>query len=209
MVQQLGEGSAIPTDPQHTHPIIQPSSSQPQNTQKPRKPTRKDTQIPKPSSPTESVTDEVVHKEFGDRLVKDATTASSLEAEKDSGNITKTQSKETPNEPSSQRTNSVGGPSCQETIRDTIAQTSLGEDASKQGRIDAINVDEDITLVSVHDDTNKEMFDVDTLNAKEVFVAGINKNVIEEVTDGAQVSTTVTTVTINTEEITLDQSLEA
>ncbi|GJV79659.1 putative ribonuclease H-like domain-containing protein [Tanacetum coccineum] len=152
-----------------------------------------------------------------------ATTASSLEAEQDSGNINKTQSKATPNESSSQGTNSGGGPWCQETMGDTIAQTrlkldelmalcttlqnrvldlektkttqhneiaslkrrvkklekknrsrthrlkrlykvgltarvessdneeSLGEDASKQGRIDAIDADEEITLVSVHD----------------------------------------------------------
>nr|GEY82312.1 hypothetical protein [Tanacetum cinerariifolium] len=120
---ELGEGSTIPTDPHHTPIILQPSSSQPKKTQKPRKPKRKDTQVPQPSSPTESVTDEVVHKELGDSLVRAATTTSSLEAEQDNGNLTKTQSKETPNEPSSQRTNSGGGPRCQETIRDTTDQT--------------------------------------------------------------------------------------
>nr|GEX27627.1 putative ribonuclease H-like domain-containing protein [Tanacetum cinerariifolium] len=175
-----------------------------------------------------------------------------------SPNITKTQSKATPNKPSSQGTDSGGGPRCQESIRDTIDQTrfenvskhsndsllargntlqsdedsiklnelmklcttlqnrvldlekikttqrneidslkrkvkkleksnrsrthklkrlykvglsvrvessdnekSLGEDASKQGRrIDAINDDEDITLVN---DADNEMFDVDDL----------------------------------------------
>nr|GEW65276.1 hypothetical protein [Tanacetum cinerariifolium] len=102
--KQLGKGSAIPTDPQHMPTIIQPSSSQPQKTQKPKKPKRKDTQVPQPRGPTKSVADEAVHKEFGDRLVRAATTASSLEAEQDSGNITKTQCKATPNEPSSQGT---------------------------------------------------------------------------------------------------------
>ncbi|GJV98911.1 hypothetical protein Tco_1554163 [Tanacetum coccineum] len=48
-------------------------------------------------------------------------------------------------------------------------EESLGEDASKQGRINAINADEDITLVSVQDDADKEMFDVDSLNDEEVF----------------------------------------
>ncbi|GKD66515.1 hypothetical protein Tco_1308623 [Tanacetum coccineum] len=38
---------------------------------------------------------------------------------------------------------------------------SLGEDASKQGRINAIDVDEDITLVNDQDDA--DMFDVNTL----------------------------------------------
>nr|GEU63312.1 hypothetical protein [Tanacetum cinerariifolium] len=160
--------------------------------------------------------DEVVHKELDDRLVRAATTASRLEAEQDSGNITKTQSKATTNESSSQGTNSGGGPRCQETMRDTTAQTrvesygdeeSLGEDASKQGRrIDAIDVDEYITLVN---DADNEMFDVDDLNGDEVFVAGQNENVVEEIVDVAQVSTATTTVTITIEEITLAQALEA
>nr|GEW40012.1 hypothetical protein [Tanacetum cinerariifolium] len=65
MVQQLGEGSAIPTDPQHTPTIIQPLSSQSQKIQKPRKPKRNNTQIPQPSGPTKSVADEAVYKELG------------------------------------------------------------------------------------------------------------------------------------------------
>ncbi|GJZ83716.1 putative ribonuclease H-like domain-containing protein [Tanacetum coccineum] len=66
-------------------------------------------------------------------------------------------------------------------------EESLGEDASKQGRrINAIDADEDITLVNVQDDADNEMFDVNVL-----------------------VSTAATTVTITTEEITLAQVLEA
>nr|GEY24281.1 ribonuclease H-like domain-containing protein [Tanacetum cinerariifolium] len=83
----MGEGSAIPMDPQHTPTILQPSSSQPQKTQKPRKPNRKDTQVPQLSVPTESVAYEAVYKESDDSLVRAATTASSLEAEQDNGNI--------------------------------------------------------------------------------------------------------------------------
>ncbi|GJZ47536.1 putative ribonuclease H-like domain-containing protein [Tanacetum coccineum] len=60
--QEMGEGSAMPTDPQHTPTFIQPSTSQPQKTQKPRKPKRKDTQVPQPSGPTNIVADEAVHK---------------------------------------------------------------------------------------------------------------------------------------------------
>ncbi|GKD67564.1 hypothetical protein Tco_1321654, partial [Tanacetum coccineum] len=235
--QELGKGSAILTDPHHTPTIIE-SSTQPQTNQKPRKPKRKDTQVPQPSGPTDIVADEAIHKELGDRLVRAATTASSLEAEQDSG----------------------GGPRCQETMGDTIAQTSiklkdlmelctnlqqrvldlektkttqaneiaslkrrvkklekkrssrthklkrlykvgltarvessgdeedLGEDASKKWRrINAIDADEDITLVSVHDDADNEMFDVDTLNDDEVFteqeVAATDVNlIVDEVT---------------------------
>ncbi|GJT85614.1 hypothetical protein Tco_1067331 [Tanacetum coccineum] len=50
---------------------------------------------------------------------------------------------------------------------------------------------------------------MDALNGEEVFVAGQNENVVEEVVDTAQVSTAATTVTITTEEITLAQALEA
>ncbi|GJZ71946.1 hypothetical protein Tco_0635797, partial [Tanacetum coccineum] len=302
---ELGEGSANPTDPHHTPTIIE-SSSQPQKTQKPRKPKRKDTQVPQPSDPSDNVVDEAVYKELSDSLVRAATTASSLEAEQDSDNITKTRSKATPNESSSLGTTLGGGPRCQETMGDTIAQTrfenvsklsndsllargntlqsdedrlklnelmelcttlqkkvldlektkttqaneiaslkrrvkklekkrssrthklkrlykvglsarvessgdeeDLGEDASKQGRrINAIDADEDITLVNVQDDADKEMFDVDALNG-EVFVAGQNENVVEEVVDAAQVSIAATTITIITKEITLAQALKA
>ncbi|GKB29652.1 hypothetical protein Tco_0869053 [Tanacetum coccineum] len=53
------------------------------------------------------------------------------------------------------------------------------------------------------------MFDVDALNSEEIFVAGQNENVVEEVVDAAQVSIDATIVTITTEEITLAQALEA
>ncbi|GJT90553.1 ribonuclease H-like domain-containing protein, partial [Tanacetum coccineum] len=229
-------------------------------------------QVPQPSGPTDIVVDKAVHTKLGDSLVRATTTASSLEAEQDSGNITKTRSKETPNEAGSKGTTSGGGPRCQETIGDTIAQAgfenvskhsndsllargntlqsdedclklkelmelctklqqrvldlektkttqaneidslkrrvkklerkdrsrthglkrlhkvgmsrrvessrdadSLGEDASKQGRrINAIDADEDITLVNVQDDVDNEMSDVNFLNDEEVFVAGQN-----------------------------------
>ncbi|GJZ86314.1 putative ribonuclease H-like domain-containing protein [Tanacetum coccineum] len=53
-------------------------------TLKPRKPKRKDTQVPQPSGPINIIADEAVHKELGDSLVRVATTTSSLEAEEDS-----------------------------------------------------------------------------------------------------------------------------
>ncbi|GJY49356.1 hypothetical protein Tco_0439312 [Tanacetum coccineum] len=123
---ELGEGSAMPTDPQHTPTFIQ-SSPLPKKTQKPRKPKRKDTQVPQPSGPTYIVADEAVHKELGDSLVRVATTASSLEAEQDSG----------------------GSPRCQETMGDTIAQTGF-ENVSKHSndsllaRGNTLRSDEDI-----------------------------------------------------------------
>ncbi|GJS93230.1 hypothetical protein Tco_0800198 [Tanacetum coccineum] len=50
-------------------------------------------------------------------------------------------------------------------------EQSLGKHASKQGRmINAIDIDEDITLVNVQDDADNEMFDVITLNGEEVII---------------------------------------
>ncbi|GJZ98958.1 hypothetical protein Tco_0671509 [Tanacetum coccineum] len=60
--EELGEGSEIPTDPQHTPTIIQPSTSQPQKKQ-PRRKQRKDTEVPQPSGSTEPITDEAVNEE--------------------------------------------------------------------------------------------------------------------------------------------------
>ncbi|GJV41256.1 hypothetical protein Tco_1419696 [Tanacetum coccineum] len=89
-------------------------------------------------------------------------------------------------------------------------ETHKREDASKQGRrINAIDADEDITLVNVQDDADNEMFDVDALNDEEEFIAGQNENVVEKVVNAAQDSTAATIVTITTKEITLAQALEA
>ncbi|GJU59342.1 hypothetical protein Tco_1237108 [Tanacetum coccineum] len=216
----------LPRDPHHTPTSIQPSP-QPQKTQKPRSPKKKDTQVPQSSVPGDNVTGEAVYKELDDSLVRAATTASSLEAEQDNG----------------------GGPRRQETMGDTIAQTrvldlektkttqveeivslkrrvkkleqkkrsrthglkrlykvgltarvessrdeeSLGEDASKQGRINAIDADEDITLVNDQDDA--DMFDVNTLAGDEVLAE-------QEVAAAKDVNLTV-------DEVTLAQALVA
>ncbi|GKF32535.1 hypothetical protein Tco_0102333, partial [Tanacetum coccineum] len=125
----MGEGSANPTDPHHTPTIIQTSTSQPQKKQKPRK-LRNDTQIPQSSGPIDNVADEAVNEEMDDNLVRDSTTSTGLDVEQDSGNIDKTQSKATPNEPSSLGTSSGGGPRCQDTMGDTISQTGF-ENVSK------------------------------------------------------------------------------
>nr|GFD07861.1 hypothetical protein [Tanacetum cinerariifolium] len=66
-------------------------------------------------------------------------------------------------------------------VKSSGDEESLGEDASKQERIEAIDADEDITLVNVQDDA--EMFDVNVLDGEEVFVTRKNENVVEEVVD--------------------------
>ncbi|GJZ45314.1 reverse transcriptase domain-containing protein [Tanacetum coccineum] len=89
------------------------------------KPKRKDTKVPQPSGPTDNVVDEVVYEEMDDSLERAATTATSLDAEQDRGNINKTKSKATLNEPSSIETSSGSGPRRQDTMGDTIAQTGF------------------------------------------------------------------------------------
>ncbi|GJU65982.1 hypothetical protein Tco_1252241 [Tanacetum coccineum] len=178
---------------------------------------------------------EVIHKERGDSLVKAATTASSLEAEQDSGNINKTRSKVTLNEPSSPGTRSSSGPrildlektkttqaeeivslkrrarklkqkkrsrthglkrlykvSLTARIESSRDEESLGEDSSKQGRINAIDADKDITLVNDQDDA--DMFDVNTLTGDEVL---------------AEQEVTAKYVNLIVDEVTLAQALAA
>ncbi|GKC64734.1 hypothetical protein Tco_1097332, partial [Tanacetum coccineum] len=131
------------------------------------------------------------HKELGDSLVRAATTASSLEAEQDSGNITKTRSKATPNESSSLGTTSGGGPRCQETMGDTIAQTRRVKKLEKKrsSRTHKLKrlykVSLSARVESSGDEEDLEMFDVDALDGEEVFVVGQNENVVEEVVDAA------------------------
>ncbi|GKC31390.1 hypothetical protein Tco_1038684 [Tanacetum coccineum] len=209
--------------------------------QKPRRPKRKDTKIPQSSGPTVNVADEAVNEKMDDSLERVVTTATSLDAEQDRGKINKTQSKATPNELSSLGTSSGGGPRRQETIQDTIAQTSLKlrvkklkkkggsrtyklkrlykvglsrrvesskdegfgeEDASKQGRIDDIDANEDIYLVNVHRDEDK--FWVNGLEGDEVIVE-------TEVDHEVVVETKVASkdVNLSVDEVTLDQALAA
>nr|GEV02433.1 hypothetical protein [Tanacetum cinerariifolium] len=120
-----GEGSGNPPKSQPTPSPTQPinesqipeSSSSPQNTQSPRQ-TLEGTGTPhtrRPNFPYPMVDVEVVHKEKDDSLVRAATTAS-LDAQQDSSNITKTQSKATLNEPTPQGEGSGSIPRHQETI---------------------------------------------------------------------------------------------
>ncbi|GJY83203.1 hypothetical protein Tco_0496579 [Tanacetum coccineum] len=82
-------------------------------------------QIPQFGEPIKPLADEAVLKERGDSLERAATTASSLEAKQVIGNIIKTRSKATLNEPNPQGTSSSSGPRCQDTMGDTIAQTRV------------------------------------------------------------------------------------
>ncbi|GJT57436.1 ribonuclease H-like domain-containing protein [Tanacetum coccineum] len=77
---------------------------------------KRTTEISQSSGPIHLVADETVYKEWEDRMERAATTASSLEAEQDNGNINRTQSMATLNESFPQGTDSGSGPRCQDTI---------------------------------------------------------------------------------------------
>ncbi|GKG12489.1 hypothetical protein Tco_0346726, partial [Tanacetum coccineum] len=75
------------------------------------------------------------------------------------------------------------------------------------GRINAIDVDEDITLVNDQDEA--DMFDVNSLAGEEVFVEEQSGNVVEEVVDVIDVASTilVSVAAITDVEVTLAQPL--
>ncbi|GKB13415.1 hypothetical protein Tco_0847338 [Tanacetum coccineum] len=93
-------------------------------------------------------------------------------------------------------------------------EESLGEDASKQGRIDAIDADEDITLVSVHDVNvsagEEEVVEVINTVKLIIDVAQVSATGDKVSTDSAvtigSAATTITSTTVD--DITLAQALE-
>ncbi|GJT59126.1 hypothetical protein Tco_1002659 [Tanacetum coccineum] len=165
----------------------------------PRKPKRKDTQVPQSSIPSDNVADEAVYKELDDSLVRAATTASSLEAER----VNKLEKKDRSRTHKLKRLYKVGLSARVESSRD---EEDLGEDVSEQGRrIHDIDADKDITLVN----DDNEIFDVDALAGEEVFVAEQSENVVEEVVDMIDAASTIpVSATIITDvQITLAQVL--
>ncbi|GKB12152.1 hypothetical protein Tco_0846075 [Tanacetum coccineum] len=199
--EEMGESSAIPTDPHHTPIITQPASSQPQRKQKSRRPKEKDTQAPQssvPSDPT-NIADEAVTKE---PKKKGGSRTHKLKRLYKIGRSTRVVSSD---------------------------EASLGdqEDASKQGRkINDIDADAEITLVDEtqgrHDDDL--MFDTCVLNDEEVFagqdMAEKEVSTADPVTTAGEVVTiadvavsTTSTISVSAaiiteDEITLAQALE-
>ncbi|GJY20742.1 hypothetical protein Tco_0393308 [Tanacetum coccineum] len=160
----MGEGSAIPIDPHHTPTFIQ-LSPQPQKTQKPRRPKKKDTQVPQSNVSSDSVTGGGPKRQetMGDtiaqtrsenvsKLSNDPLLARVLDLEQ----TKTTQAKEIVG--SSRRVESSD-------------EEGLGEeDASKQGRIADIDANAGINLVSTHFDADTDMFRVHELVGDEVVV---------------------------------------
>ncbi|GJV19767.1 hypothetical protein Tco_1368787 [Tanacetum coccineum] len=89
-----GEGSGHPSEPQPPPSIAQPTNVEPipnvvssshQKTQTPRQALNQVTKLPQTSEPIPNVPDEVVYKEWDDRVERDTTTVASLNAEQARG----------------------------------------------------------------------------------------------------------------------------
>ncbi|GJW62077.1 uncharacterized mitochondrial protein-like protein [Tanacetum coccineum] len=163
--QEQGEGSAVPTDPHHTPTIIQPSSSQSQKKQKPRR-SRRRQYAPQPSIPTTNVVDETMGDTSAQTRVLDLENTKTAQAQE----ITRISSSD------------------EESLGEKDA-------SKQERKIDDIDADEEITLVDETTEdqgrfSDEVMFDVSDLADEEVFVA--EKRVPDVATT---VSTTATTVT--------------
>ncbi|GJY28361.1 hypothetical protein Tco_0404128 [Tanacetum coccineum] len=217
--EEMGEGSAMPTDPHHTPIITQPSSSQPQRKQKSRRSKEKDTEIPQYSIPSDNLADEAVNEEnvskhsndpllsSEDRLklkelmalctnlqnkvldLEHTKNTQALEIDILKRRVKKLEKKQRLKTHGLKRLYKVGLSARVVSSEDE----GLGEeDASKQGRkIHIIDADEDITLENVHDE---DMFGVNDLDGDEVVVES-------EVADKD--------VNLSVDEVTLAQALAA
>nr|GEV60512.1 hypothetical protein [Tanacetum cinerariifolium] len=106
-----------------------------------------DTKIPQFYGPPKKVGDEAVGTGEDDRVVRAATTATSLEAEKESGNINKTRSMAKLNEPSPHGTGSGSVPRCQDTTLGDADNTSGSREDSMEHQDDL----RDFILPTSHD----------------------------------------------------------
>nr|GEU76823.1 hypothetical protein [Tanacetum cinerariifolium] len=161
-------------------------------------------------------------KRGSDSLVRATTTASSLKAERDSGNIDKTQTKATSNELSSQGTSSGDGPRSQDTIGDTSAHTryervsKMSTDSLLAG-VNTPRSDRDslkhIELMKICTTLQKKVLDledalkrtktaqqtkIDDVEEEEVVeVVIIAKMLIDTVVDDAQVTTAIVDILVS------------
>ncbi|GKB21854.1 hypothetical protein Tco_0855777, partial [Tanacetum coccineum] len=212
--EELGEGSVIPTDPQHTPTSIQPSP-QTKKTQKPRKPRRKDTQVPQPSGPTDRVSDEAVYKELDDSLVMSAGSENvsklsndlllargntlrsgedSLKLQKLMALCTTLQSRVLALE-TTKTTQANEIDSLKRRVKKLERRNKSRTHELKRlykGRIADIDADARINLVSTHFDADTDMFGVHDLDGDEVL---------------AEPEVTIKDVNLSVDEVTLAQAL--
>nr|GEV55496.1 retrovirus-related Pol polyprotein from transposon TNT 1-94 [Tanacetum cinerariifolium] len=214
-------GLAIPTNPHHTPTIIQPST-QPKKKQ-PRKPNRKDTRVPQPSDPIENVLDEAVQEELGDSLdslkldelmalcttlqnkvliLEKTTTTQHNEMASLKRRVKKLKKK---NNSRTHRLKRLYKVSLIARVESSGNEESLGNDASKQGMIDA---DEEITLYSVHDEVNIVEEVVEVINTAKLIIDVAQDSATRDIVSTACVATTVSAATTTTSIITTIEKSE-
>nr|GEU92964.1 hypothetical protein [Tanacetum cinerariifolium] len=186
---KLGEGSTILTDPHYKPTILQPSSSQPQKTHKPRKLKRKDTQVlvsgaKKPWG--------ILLLKLGLRVYLNILMIHCLHENKvlDLEKTKTTQSNEI----------------------DSLKRRVKKLEKRNRSRTHKLKRLYKVGLTARVESSGDEE-SLDDLGGEEVFVAeqevvkDVNKNVVKEIVKAAQDSTATTTIT--TEKITLAQALKA
>ncbi|GKE02230.1 hypothetical protein Tco_1390213 [Tanacetum coccineum] len=226
--EELGEGSEIPTGPQHTPTIIQPSTSQPQKKQ-PRRKQRKDNEVPQPSGSTEPITHEAANEEHvpihsndpllsgEDRLklnelmelctnlsqrvldLENTKTSQATEIPKLKERVKKLERRNTSRTLRLKRLRKVGRTARIESSKDE----GLGaqEDASKQGRkITDLDADAEVTLV---DEAQERNFDNLMFNTGVFYEREVEVEKVVSTTEVNTISATRTTV----DELTLTQTL--
>ncbi|GJX85553.1 hypothetical protein Tco_0336327 [Tanacetum coccineum] len=171
--EEIGEGSAMPTDPHHT-PII----TQPQWKQKSRRPKEKDTKIPQSSVPMLDL--------------ENTKTAQAQEITSLKKRVKKLEKKRGSRTYKLKRLYMVGRSRRVVSSKEEILGDQ--EDASKQRRIDDIDADEDITLKNVHrdEDIAKVQEKGDVIKEPSVLVSAASTKIstVIPTTD----ATTITTV---------------
>ncbi|GJS06991.1 hypothetical protein Tco_0363787 [Tanacetum coccineum] len=227
--EELGERSEIPTDPQHTPTIIQPSTSQPQKKQ-PRRKQRKYTKVPQPSGSTEPITDEAANEEHvsthsndpllsgEDRLklnelmelftslsqrvldLENTKTSQATEITKLKERVKKLERRNKSRTPGLKRLRKVGRSA--QVVSSKDEGLDAQEDASKHGRKFAdLDADAEVTLVDEAQGRNDDlMFYTGVFDEQEVEV--------EKVVSTAEVTTvSATTTTVDELTLTLAQTL--
>nr|GEW02103.1 ribonuclease H-like domain-containing protein [Tanacetum cinerariifolium] len=233
---QMSEGSVQPIDTQHT-PTFDMPPPKPKKTQKPRQPKRKTTKVPRPSESTDIAADEVVHKEgmtvwtqtkatsnepsskgtsSGDGprrqdTIRDTsahTRTKTAQQTKIGGlerRVKKLEKKHRSRNHKLKRLYKVG--LTVRVISSSDDEALDKEDTSKHRRIDEIDADEDITLVSTHDDELQDEGIEDVEEEKVVEVVTTTKMLIDTVVNVAQVTTAIADVPVSAAETIVTTAL--
>ncbi|GJW83653.1 hypothetical protein Tco_0156798 [Tanacetum coccineum] len=197
--EEMGEGSAMPTDPHHT-PIIQPSTSKPQKKQKPRKPKRKDTEIPQSSGLTGPIADEAANEENAPTQSNDLplSRVNTLRSGEDRLKLKELMDLCTKLSDRFLNLETTKTTQAKEiaSLKKRVMKLERTRKSKTPGMKRLFKVGRSAQVVSYKDE--------DVFNGEEVFVAEQSEKVVEKVVSTAEVNVVAT---ITTEEITLAQAL--